>query len=143
MLAKFLWKRIPNTLKSDTNNELNSIWLIVRPLIQRQYNQAFEVANNYKRSNKTWSSHELAQLLDILIEISKERLFDLINVAYSSINLQEFADFFGLSCDEAKNIALSREWIMDETNIYLLPKRRGKNLFENHRYHIIFKNEFF
>jgi hypothetical protein len=130
MLAKFLWKRIPNGLKTDTNNELNSIWSIIRPLIQRQYNQAFEIANNYKRSNKTWSSQELAQLLDKLIEISKERLFDLINVAYSSINLQEFAGLLGLSCEEAKKIALSRDWVVDETNTYLLPKKNGKTIFK-------------
>jgi hypothetical protein len=124
MKAKFLWKRIPDILKQDPNNELNSLWSLIRFLIQRKYSEAFGLANQYKSSNRTWSSTDLSNLLDNLMEKSKERVLDLVNLAYSSIHVQEFANLFGLSVDDAKKMALVRDWTLDESKTYLLPKKK-------------------
>ncbi len=77
------------------SEELNRIWFIVQLLIQRKYDQAFQVYNQVKASNRPWSSNELSGLMDNLIEISRERVLDLVNLAYSSINIQDLANMLG------------------------------------------------
>jgi COP9 signalosome complex subunit 8 len=125
MKAKFLWKRLPTHLKSE-NSELYRLWQIARCLIQRKYAQAFEIANQYKQSNQNWQNKELTNLFDYLIEKSKERLFLLVNVAYSSISIRELALNLGLSPEETTKIAQNQGWSIDNTNSYLLPKKLGK-----------------
>lgn len=95
MKAKFLWRRIPIEMRQQSE-ELNRIWLIVQLLIQRKYEQAFQVYNQVKTNNQRWSSNDLSELMDNLIEISRQRIFDLVNSAYSSINIQDLANMLGL-----------------------------------------------
>ena len=125
MKAKFLWKRLPTHLKSE-NSELHRLWLIAQCLIQRKYAQAFEIVNQYKQSNQNWQNQELRNLIDYLIQKSKERFFLLVNVAYSSISIRELALNLGLSAEETTKIALNQGWSIDNTNSFLLPKKLRK-----------------
>jgi hypothetical protein len=122
MKAKFLWKRMPSHLKAE-NSELHRLWQIAQCLIQRKYSQAFEIVNQYKRSNQNWQNLELGTLIDYLIEKSKERIFLLVNVAYSSIRIRELALNLGLSEEETTKIALNQGWSLDNTNSFLIPKK--------------------
>jgi hypothetical protein len=122
MKAKFLWKRMPSHLKVE-NSELHRLWQIAQCLIQRKYSQAFEIVNQYKRSNQNWQNLELGNLIDYLIEKSKERFFLLVNVAYSSIRIRELALNLGLSDEETTKIALNQGWSLDNTNSFLIPKK--------------------
>jgi len=95
MKAKFLWRRIPLEMRQQSE-ELNRVWIIVQLLIQRKYDQAFQVYNQFKENNQVWSSNEFSKLMDYLIEISRQRVMDLVNLAYSSINIQDLANMLGV-----------------------------------------------
>jgi hypothetical protein len=101
MKAKFLWRRIPIEMRQQSE-ELNRVWLIVQLLIQRKYDQAFQVYNQINANNQCWSSNELNELINYLIDISRQRVFDLVNLAYSSINIQELANMLGLETSITK-----------------------------------------
>lgn len=127
MKAKFLWKRIPKTVRSE-RSELSSLWGLIQLLIQQKYSQLFDLANIHKN----WSSSELTTLFASLIEKTRERLFDLISVAYSSIDIREMAAMFGISDEEIVRISLSKGWTLDETRHYLLPKKkRNRNNYNS------------
>ena len=126
MKAKLLWKRIPSHFKLE-NSELTRLWHIVQCLIQRKYAQAFEIVNQYKQTNLHWQNDELTSLVDFLVEKSKERYFLLVNVAYSSISVQELSLNLGLSCEETSKIALSQGWSIDDTKLFLIPKKICKS----------------
>ncbi len=129
MKAKFLWKRTPKSFKADSQSELQRIWSLAQFLIQRKYNQAFEFVNQLKKVNYTWSDPEIEVLFERLIEISKEKLFDLLNFAYSTINVQELATILSISNEEAIGVAIGRNWTLDESKLFLLPKKKRKNPF--------------
>jgi COP9 signalosome complex subunit 8 len=128
MKAKFLWKRVPDHFKQSNAeqqelSELNRLWQVAVLLIKRQYAQAFELVNRFKQEkNEFFRSIELNNLLALLVEKIRDRLFDLVNVAYSSIRIDELAKLVGLDCERALAAALKREWVLDETKEYLLPK---------------------
>ena len=129
MKAKFMWKRVPKHFKQlDQNSELNRIWNLAQFLIQRQYAQAFEIVQRFRvqNSNKInfFSNQELNNLLSLLVDKSIERLFDLINTAYSSISIQEMATQFCLNPTDIVKMALGKGWQLDESKLFLLPKRR-------------------
>jgi hypothetical protein len=128
MKAKFLWKRIPSHLKIE-QSELNRLWVLIQLFINRKYAQAFSLANQYKSANQNWSNTELNSLVELLIEKSRERLFELVNVAYSSINVQELATNLGLSQEETTRIALSQGWALDDAKNFLMPKKK-RNCFD-------------
>lgn len=129
MQAKFLWKRMSKTLKVDSQSELQRIWSLAQLLIQRKHAQAYEFVNQLKKANYQWSSPEIQSLFERLVEMSKEKLFDLINFAYSTINVQELASMLSVSNEEAICIALSRSWTLDESKLFLLPKKKRKYFF--------------
>lgn len=127
MQAKFLWKRVPPGLKAN-QSELSKLWCLAQCFIQRKYSDAFELANQMKASNHMFTSPELDQLVDSLIEKSKERLFDLIILAYSSISIKDMADLLRMSAEDTVKIALGQAWELDETRMFLMPRKR-RNLF--------------
>jgi len=127
MKAKFLWKRLPTALKKnavDNQTELFQIWSLVQLLVERKYSQAFSCA--YQLKSYQWSSEELGHLARQLVHASRERLFDLLNVAYSSISVKELANLLSSSTDEALKAALAQKWSLDETKEFLVPVKKGK-----------------
>lgn len=139
MKAKFLWKRIPKAMRVE-GNELAHLWNLIQLLIQQKYSQLFELSNVHKK----WSNDELTTLFGTLIEKTRERLFDLISVAYSSINIKEMATMFGINDDEIVQICLNKGWTMDETRHYLIPKKKRNyfSLFFAKFRHLILKEIF-
>ena len=127
MKAKFLWKRIPNDLKStatQTTSELFNIWSITKLFIERKYPAVFSVVNELKMSSYQWSSDEIKNLLEQLIVVSKERLIDIVNFAYISIKVQDFASLFCVSEEEATKIGFAQKWTLDESKEFLIPKKK-------------------
>ena len=70
MKAKFLWKRIPANLKVE-QSELNRLWVLIQFFINRKYAQAFNLANQYKSANQSWSNAQLNSLVELLVEKSR------------------------------------------------------------------------
>jgi hypothetical protein len=144
MLAKFLWKRIPKSMKTvmvfcigiffvsvsniyplnkDENNELNRLWKICQNIITRKYTLAFEFANRYQSQ---WSTDELASLVSKLIDTTKGNIFSLIKNAYSSISINELANLLCLTPEHTLNIAIELQWSLDETKSFIKPTRESK-----------------
>lgn len=134
MKAKLLWKRIPVSLKSNVNSELARVWTLCQFLIQRKYKLAFDFANSTRNANTEWSSSELEVLFYKLVELSREKLFDLFNFAYSTISIQELASFLSTTPDEAVAIGLKRNWKFDESRSFMIPKKLGNKLVDKSRF---------
>lgn len=100
-----------------------AIWSLVQLLIERKYPEAYDRVNQLQ-----FSSKEMSDLVDLLIKKSKERLFDLINVAYSSISVKDMAQTFRITPEEAIKIAKSQGWHLDDSNTFLMPKKKRKIL---------------
>jgi hypothetical protein len=130
MKAKFLWKRIPSSLKPQEENsasELARLWSLCKLFIQRQYSQAFELINRHNNSSELsfFKNGDLNKILRLLLDKTRERLVDLVSVAYSSINTQELANLLCLDLRETRNLCLQKQnWEQDESGEYLRPGRK-------------------
>lgn len=82
---------------------------------------AFQFATLY---NGQWTNTELQQLVNQLVEKTKEDIFNLVSNAYSSINIIELANTVGLSTEETIKIALSLNWKLDESKKFLMPVKK-------------------
>merc|ERR1712002_605239 len=114
--AKFLWKRIPPTIKAD-NSELHAIWKIGQFLWKRDF------ANVYVSAKaETWSS-VVQPLVDKLIVNLRNRMVSLVAQAYSAIRLTELGKLLGL--DEAATIELvaTESWEIDKENKLVKPNK--------------------
>ncbi|KAK7493370.1 hypothetical protein BaRGS_00015496 [Batillaria attramentaria] len=113
--AKFLWKRIPQSVKSG-NGELSLIWVVGQHMWQRDYPGVYEALR------KDWSE-SIRPIMSALSESVRKQALNLVRLAYSSINVDEFAVFMGLPVAEAKQAALSEGWTLDSQARFLTPKK--------------------
>ncbi|XP_074640988.1 COP9 signalosome complex subunit 8-like [Tubulanus polymorphus] len=113
--AKFLWKRIPVTIKS-TDAELTQIWAVGQKMWHRDF------PGIYQCLNKEWSEN-MKNLMTALTEATKIRAFNLVSQAYSSISIDDFAAFVGVSTDNAINVAVEHGWAADDQNKVIIPKK--------------------
>ena len=102
---------------------MNRLWIFIQLLIQRKHSEAFEHIKLFKEKSK-WSTNELADLVDRLVELSKERFLDLVNLAYSSISVLELSNQLSISQDETIAICLSKSWSLDSTNQFIIPAKK-------------------
>ncbi len=120
---------MPKTLKIDsaqTQSELFKIWSFSQLLVERKYPQFFSYINLIEQ-NYQWSTEELKNLVLELTRVTRQRLYELINLVYISISVQEFSCILGVSLEEAINIGLEQKWKLDDTKMYLLPLKKRKN----------------
>lgn len=76
--AKFLWKRIPQTVKSSTP-ETVQIWAVGQKLWLRDYPGIYEALK------KEWSE-SISQIMEAVKAATRERAKTLVSKAYSSID---------------------------------------------------------
>ena len=130
MKARFLWKRLPSTLKTsaiENKSELYHVWSLIQLFIERKYSAAFTLIQQQRAANFQWSTLETRNLVEQLVDVSKKRLLDLISLAYLSINVQEMASLFGVSDTDAINLGLSENWSLDDTKTFLNPLKKRKH----------------
>lgn len=122
MKAKLLWKRIPRSLK-DPSTELSKLWPIIQNFILCKYSTSFQQANQLT----DFSNDQLRNLFNHFTEKMREKLFNLVQVAYSSVRVNELADLLQLDEEKIIKISLQSEWEIDETKNYLFPKKLPSN----------------
>jgi hypothetical protein len=130
MNAKFLWKRLPQSLKAtaiQNQTELFKIWCLAQHMIQRQYSEAFSLFEQFKISGFVWSSDLLANLIEKLVKKTRDILFDTVNTAYSSISIQELASLLNLNVENVVKITTERGWLLDDSGFFLIPNKKSKN----------------
>ncbi|CAH1391823.1 unnamed protein product [Nezara viridula] len=108
--AKFLWKRIPNNIKTQ-NPELGNIWAVGKAMWLRD---AVEI---HKTLNNTHWSDNVSSIIKALKDRIKERGIRLIGRAYSSINADVMGSLLGMSSIEAVALAKEKDWQIDGTSI--------------------------
>ncbi|XP_015114576.1 COP9 signalosome complex subunit 8 [Diachasma alloeum] len=107
--AKFLWKRIPDNVKSGCQ-ELSQIWNVGQKMWQRDW-PAVHTALNLE-----WSD-DVRHIMHALKESVRERAMSLVSEAYSSLSLSVLAGMTGQSPEEAKQSVLDRGWSLDDTTV--------------------------
>lgn len=114
--AKFMWKRIPQAIKSE-NAELSLIWALGQKMWQR------DLPATYEALRKDWSDNVKA-IMAAIREATRNRVFSLVARAYSYIRAEELASFLGMSVNEAVIAAVSHEWTADSNTGMITPKKQ-------------------
>ncbi|KAL4231742.1 COP9 signalosome complex subunit 8 [Mactra antiquata] len=113
--AKFLWKRIPQAIKT-ANAELGHIWAVGQKMWQRDFPGIYETLK------KDWSE-SCKDIMAAVLEATRKRAFLLVAQAYSSINADEFALFMGLPVVEAVKAAQKEGWQADPNTKLVRPMK--------------------
>ncbi|EEB10874.1 COP9 signalosome complex subunit, putative [Pediculus humanus corporis] len=120
--AKYLWKRIPQSIKT-THPEIFNIWKVGQKMWQRDFPGIYEALN------RQWSN-DVAEIMQKLLEKTHQRAANLVATAYSSLSVDALAAFTGLSIEEAIQQGLDAGWQIDrETNI-VKPCRPVNNIVQ-------------
>lgn len=115
--AKFLWKRIPVSVKSSYP-ELGLVWAVGQRMWQRDF------PGIYESLRKDWSE-SLKPIMDAIRDASRKRAFTLVSRAYSCIGANDFSAVTGLPVNEAIDAAVSQGWKYDAGTRMLTPCMAG------------------
>ncbi|CAI9726867.1 Hypothetical predicted protein [Octopus vulgaris] len=113
--AKFLWKRIPPSIKSS-HPELGHMWLVGQKMWQRDFPGIYEVLK------RDWPEH-LRATMDAIYEITRRRAIKLVSKAYSSINIDTFAALANVTVSEVPDVTKKEGWETDQKSKMVLPKK--------------------
>uniref|UniRef100_A0A224XZB0 COP9 signalosome complex subunit 8 n=1 Tax=Panstrongylus lignarius TaxID=156445 RepID=A0A224XZB0_9HEMI len=102
--AKFLWKRIPASLKSE-NAELRNIWAVGKTMWQRDM-KAF-----YTLVSKTDWTENVASIMAALKDSVRERCLNLVSNAYSSVTVDSVAQLLGVV--DVASLAKEHGWSVE------------------------------
>ncbi|XP_017484606.1 PREDICTED: COP9 signalosome complex subunit 8-like isoform X3 [Rhagoletis zephyria] len=100
--AKFLWKRIPQALKKDSN-ELQRLNVVMSTLIVNNPTDFF------KQVDYPWSIN-IKLIMDDLIERVRQDVLTLVGQAYISIFEQELIQLTRLPQQDLKRVCVAMEW---------------------------------
>ncbi|XP_056634453.1 COP9 signalosome complex subunit 8 [Diorhabda carinulata] len=119
--AKFLWKRIPNSVKTSTP-ELANIWAVGKSMWKRDFPAI------YQALNVTWSD-TVADIMKQVKEVVRARAVDLISQAYSSITLDTVSAMTGLPPDICIPACAEKGWTYEADSKIIHPVRKpGEHL---------------
>ena len=117
--AKFLWKRIPATIKAD-NTELQALWKIGQYLWKRDF------ANVYASAQVEEWSNLVQPLIGKLCTNLRKRMVRLVVQAYSVIRVADLGKLLGLNEMEAMELATTELWEVDNENKLIKPGKEIK-----------------
>ncbi|GMI63955.1 CONSTITUTIVE PHOTOMORPHOGENIC 9, FUSCA 7, EMBRYO DEFECTIVE 143, COP9 SIGNALOSOME SUBUNIT 8 [Hibiscus trionum] len=107
--ARFLWKSIPASIK-ESRPELVAAWKIGQKLWTRDYAGVYEAIRGLDWTQQT------QLLVAAFSELYTKRMFELLQSAYSTISIQDAAQFLGMSEEDATNYVLRQGWTVDPTS---------------------------
>jgi len=116
--AKFLWKRIPEQAKNECVS-LSQIWEVGKAMWNSNLSEVFRLIDTCE-----WSEQEV-DIMKAVKESVRERSFELIGRAYTSISVTEFSKYIGVPEQEAVSLALKEPgWTVNEQEKLICPVRR-------------------
>ncbi|KAJ3675166.1 hypothetical protein LUZ60_004208 [Juncus effusus] len=118
--ARFLWKSIPQEMKTEKLPEAAAAWKIGQCLWTKDYAAVYVAAHEFN-----WSP-EASGIVTSFLENYTKKMFELVTTAYSTISVSELARFIGMSEDDATKYVVERGWSLDnETQMLTVvkPKR--------------------
>ncbi|XP_063241833.1 COP9 signalosome complex subunit 8 [Bacillus rossius redtenbacheri] len=113
--AKYLWKRIPQNIKTS-HAELATIWKVGQKMWQRDF------PGMYAALRVDWSEN-VAQIMQALLVSVQERAASLVSHAYSSIGVDSLGAMLGLPAEEAARVAVEKGWQVDRASRTVMPAR--------------------
>ncbi|XP_022079252.1 COP9 signalosome complex subunit 8-like [Acanthaster planci] len=113
--AKFLWKRIPQPIKT-ANPEVGLIWAVGQSMWQRNF------PATYTSLGREWSE-AVKPIMEAITENIRQRMFHLISQGYTSIEADEFAAYVGLPVDQAIAAVKSEGWQYNAENKMISPQK--------------------
>jgi len=96
---------------------LLNIWNVGQKLWIREFKSVYQTISSVQ-----WSQN-IAQLINRLLEKTRQRAILLVSNAYSFITLTEFCSIVGLDEREALALAASKEWSYDSNLKLVTPKK--------------------
>nr|CAB3502035.1 unnamed protein product [Digitaria exilis] len=114
--ARFFWKSLPQEVK-DARPELAAVWRIGQCLWNRDYAGVYTASQGFE-----WGP-ELADFITAFLESYRQRIFQLLTSAYSTICVADVAHFMGMSEEDATNYALQNSWSLDAATKMLTVKK--------------------
>ncbi|XP_065052191.1 COP9 signalosome complex subunit 8-like [Rhopilema esculentum] len=112
--AKFLWKRLPENVKSTTPH-LELLWKVGQLLWTRNFAAA------HLALNQEWPP-EINKYIQTLKEKLRERVKNLVSKAYLNIRIGEFANLLGMTEQDAIEVARQKGWQIDIQSRFIHPK---------------------
>ena len=104
--AKFLWKRIPVSVKVDT--ELTTLWKIGQCLWKREFPTVYQIIKSHE-----WSESFKEPLLK-LYSILQNRMTSLIENAYSLVKVDDLSQALGISEEQQLlDFINNKKWVLD------------------------------
>ncbi|KAJ8916305.1 hypothetical protein NQ315_016446 [Exocentrus adspersus] len=116
--AKYLWKRIPQSVKASTP-ELANIWAVGQHMWKRDFPAIYKALNSV-----TWSE-TVAQIMKQVQDVVRNRAVDLISQAYSSITLDTVSAMTGLLPDICIPACMERGWMVEVDTRIVHPVRHN------------------
>ncbi|XP_060587818.1 COP9 signalosome complex subunit 8-like [Ruditapes philippinarum] len=113
--AKFLWKRIPQQVKTGCP-ELALLWAVGQKMWQRDFPGIYETIQ------KEWTD-PYKDIMAAVLEATRRRAFNLVAQAYSSINAEEFAAYMGMPVNDAVKAAQNEGWQADPNTKLVTPRK--------------------
>ncbi|KAB2088600.1 hypothetical protein ERO13_A03G004600v2 [Gossypium hirsutum] len=107
--ARFLWKSIPPAIK-ESQPEVVAAWKIGQKLWTRDYAGVYEAIRGFDWTQQT------QVLVAAFSELYTKRMFELLQSAYSTISIEDAAQFLGMSEEDASNYVLGQGWTVDPTS---------------------------
>lgn len=114
--ARYLWKRIPQAIKT-ANPELGAIWSVGQRVWQRDFPGIYTVISSHQ-----WSD-TIQPIMEELRDATRRRAFGLVAQAYTSISADDLAAFVGLPVEDAVKAVLEQGWQADPSTRMVVPKR--------------------
>ncbi|XP_055726979.1 COP9 signalosome complex subunit 8 isoform X1 [Salvelinus fontinalis] len=117
--ARYLWKRIPQAIKScvQANLELTAVWAVGQRIWQRDFPGIYSAIAAHQ-----WSENILP-VMEALRETTRRRAYGLVAQAYTSIMAEDFAAFVGYSVEEAVKGVVSQGWQADPATRMVMPQK--------------------
>ncbi|XP_060684033.1 COP9 signalosome complex subunit 8 [Hemiscyllium ocellatum] len=114
--ARYLWKRIPQAIKT-ANPELGAIWSVGQRIWQRDFPGIYTVISSHQ-----WSD-TIQPIMEELRDATRRRAFGLVAQAYTSISADDLAAFVGLPVEDAVKAVLEQGWQADPSTRMVVPKK--------------------
>ncbi|XP_030758482.1 COP9 signalosome complex subunit 8-like [Sitophilus oryzae] len=115
--AKFLWKRIPSSIKSS-NPEIGCIWTVGQHLWKSDFTATYTSLNAV-----SWSD-TVSEIMKNVQDVVRSRAVDLISQAYSSITLDTVSAMTGLPPDVCAAACSERGWRVEHETKMIYPIRK-------------------
>merc|ERR1719481_1859723 len=98
---------------------LSQIWEVGKAMWNSNLSEVFRLIDTYE-----WSEHE-SDVMKALKETVRERSFELIGRAYTSISVSEFSKYIGMTEEDAVSMALKEPgWTVNHQEKLICPVRR-------------------